>query len=137
VTTATSLLDSSAAIDLMRGRKPAVRAEFRATITAGRTVAISAIALFELRAGVEKSVAREREGTRLAWLLASPLEVWPFDADDAAEAGVLRVQLERLGAVIGPWDLLIAAQARRRGATLVTGNVREFTRVPGLAVLTW
>ena len=135
--TATSLLDSSAAIDLMRGGKPAVRAEFRATITAGRTVAISTIALFELRAGVEKSVAREREGVLLAWLLASPLEVWPFDADDAAEASVLRVQLERLGAVIGPWDLLIAAQARRRGATLVTGNVRELTRVPGVAVLAW
>ena len=130
------LLDSSAAIDLIRGRKPAVRAEFRAMIDAGRTIAISAIALFELRAGVEKSLAREREEARFSWLLASPLEVWPFDAEDAIEAGVLRVFLERHGAIIGPWDLLIAAQARRRGASLITGNGREFGRVPGLDAVT-
>jgi tRNA(fMet)-specific endonuclease VapC len=137
VTAGAYLLDSSAAIDLIRGRKPAIRVEFRAAILAGRTVAISAIALFELRAGVEKSLAREREEARLSSLLASPLEVWPFDAGDAAEAGVLRVLLERRGAMIGPWDLLIAAQARRRGAALITGNLREFARVPGLAVMAW
>jgi tRNA(fMet)-specific endonuclease VapC len=45
--------------------------------------------------------------------------------------------LERAGTPIGPYDLLIAAQALRSGSTLVTANVREFRRVPGLAVEDW
>jgi predicted nucleic acid-binding protein len=61
----------------------------------------------------------------------------PFDADDAEEAGDIRSALERSGKPIGPYDLLIATQARRRGAILVTANEREFTRVPGLSVENW
>jgi tRNA(fMet)-specific endonuclease VapC len=52
-------------------------------------------------------------------------------------AGDLRAELERAGTPIGPYDLLIAAQALRSGSTLVTANVREFRRVPGLAVEDW
>jgi hypothetical protein len=49
----------------------------------------------------------------------------------------LRAQLERAGTPIGPYDALIAAQARRRSALLATANTREFTRVPGLKVVDW
>ena len=63
--------------------------------------------------------------------------VLPFDAEDAAHAGDIRAHLERKGTPIGPYDYLIAAQARRRGATLVTANRREFERVPGLMVADW
>ena len=53
------------------------------------------------------------------------------------DAGDIRVTLERAGAPIGPFDILIAAQARRRGALLVTANGREFGRVPGLRFDDW
>jgi tRNA(fMet)-specific endonuclease VapC len=61
----------------------------------------------------------------------------PFDIEDAREAGEIRAVLEASGQPIGPYDTLIAAQARRRRATLATLNVREFERVPGLRVEDW
>ena len=61
----------------------------------------------------------------------------PFDDEDAAHAGEIRVTLEAKGTPIGPFDYLIAAQARRRGIALVTLNRREFDRVPGLIVVDW
>jgi tRNA(fMet)-specific endonuclease VapC len=60
-----------------------------------------------------------------------------FDVAAAEHYGDLRAELERRGQTIGPLDLLIAAHARSLGATLVTGNTREFRRVPKLAVLSW
>jgi tRNA(fMet)-specific endonuclease VapC len=61
----------------------------------------------------------------------------PFDAEDALAYGRLRAALERKGQMPGELDCLIAAQAVARGLVLVTGNVREFKRVPGLAVENW
>jgi tRNA(fMet)-specific endonuclease VapC len=52
-------------------------------------------------------------------------------------AGDIRADLEKAGTPIGHYDILIAAQARRHGATLVTANAREFARVPGLLVANW
>jgi len=69
--------------------------------------------------------------------LALDATPWPFEPDDAEEAGDIRADIERAGAPIGPYDVLIAAQARRRGALLVTANTREFTRVPGLRTEDW
>ena len=60
-----------------------------------------------------------------------------FDPEDAREAGVVRATLDSAGTLIGAYDVLLAGQARRRGLTLVTGNVREFARVPGLEVENW
>jgi tRNA(fMet)-specific endonuclease VapC len=73
----------------------------------------------------------------LAEFLAPGFVVLPFDAEDATQAGDIRVHLESKGTPIGPYDYLIAAQARSRGATLVTLNTREFARVPGLLVTDW
>ncbi len=79
----------------------------------------------------------------------NPIVCWPnfwrrsvvlsFQAEDAAHAGAIRAELESKGTPIGHYDYLIAAQARRRGAALVTANIREFARVPGLLLmdLTW
>jgi tRNA(fMet)-specific endonuclease VapC len=61
----------------------------------------------------------------------------PFDIEDSREAGEIRAVLEARGRSIGPYDTLIAAQARRRHATLVTLNAREFERVPQLSVEGW
>lgn len=62
---------------------------------------------------------------------------WPFEPEDAEEAGEIRAELERAGTPIGPHDVLIAAQARRRSALLVTANTTEFIRVPRLRIADW
>jgi predicted nucleic acid-binding protein len=77
------------------------------------------------------------EARLLERFLGLGVDVLPFDAEDAAHAGDIRGYLETKGTPIGPYDCLIAAQARRRGATLVTANVRQFARVPGLMVTDW
>jgi tRNA(fMet)-specific endonuclease VapC len=65
------------------------------------------------------------------------VQVLDFEADDAEEAGDIRAALERAGTPIGPYDVLIAAQARRRGAVLAMANRREFARVPRLTTEDW
>ena len=65
------------------------------------------------------------------------LEFVPFDTSDARSAGAVRAELESSGLPIGPYDILIAGQARIRGLVLVTANAREFARVDGLAREDW
>jgi tRNA(fMet)-specific endonuclease VapC len=101
------------------------------------TLALSSIVLFELRYGVANSARRKENTDRLAVFLQAPIEVLPFEPEDAEAAGELRAELKRAGTPIGPYDLLIAAQARRRGAKLVTANTGEFSRVPGLVTEDW
>jgi tRNA(fMet)-specific endonuclease VapC len=97
---------------------------------------VSTIGLAELFYGVAKSSRPQHMRQSLEALLTQ-LHVLNFDAGDAANAGQIREELRRAGTPIGPHDMLIAAQARARGFTLVTGNTREFERVPGLRVENW
>jgi len=70
-----------------------------------------------------------------ALLKLIPIE--PLTLEDASHYAKIRSALENKGLGIGPMDTLIAAQAVRLGATLVTRNTREFSRVPGLKVENW
>jgi tRNA(fMet)-specific endonuclease VapC len=83
-----------------------------------------------------QSATRQEFGTA-APFLSGDLTTIQFDEQDAPIAGDLRRTLEAAGTPIGAYDLLIAAQALRTGATLVTANVAEFARVPGLAWEDW
>jgi tRNA(fMet)-specific endonuclease VapC len=103
----------------------------------GTEIGFSAVAVFELRYGHARSDRLALSDRLLAEFLAPGIVILPFDAEDAAHAGDIRAHLESMGTPIGPYDCLIAAQARRRGATLVTANGREFARVPGLVVMDW
>lgn len=98
---------------------------------------LSAIVAFELWYGVAKSQRKATNAQRLEAFLAGPLEWIPFDADDARAAGDVRAELEDAGTPIGAYDVQLAAQARRRGATLVTSNVSEFRPVAGLKWEGW
>jgi tRNA(fMet)-specific endonuclease VapC len=69
--------------------------------------------------------------------LLSIIPTFEFTDADAYETGVLRAELAREGTPIGPFDVCIAGQARARKLTMVTSNVREFERVPGLRVENW
>lgn len=90
--------------------------------------------MHELYFGAYRSQRRERN---LALVDALRFEVLPLDLEDARQAGEVRASLAALGTPIGAYDVLIAGQARARGLVLVTRNVREFSRVPGLACDNW
>ncbi len=101
------------------------------------TVGIPAVVLYEMWYGIRKSARPAANAAVLANFLALDVTVWPFEVDDAEEAGDIRAALERTGTPIGPYDILIAAQARRRNAVLITANERELARVPGLKTENW
>ena len=130
-------LDTNIAIYVINRRVPAVRLRLAEQLRLGTEIGFSAVALFELRYGLARSDRRIEADRLLAEFFAPGIAILPFDAEDAAHAGDIRADLEAKGTPIGHYDYLIAAQARRRGATLVTANVREFERVPGLLVVNW
>jgi tRNA(fMet)-specific endonuclease VapC len=130
-------LDTNIAIYVINRRFPSVRLRLAEQLRLGTEIGLSAIALFELRYGHARSDRRAESDRLLAEFLAPGIAVLPFDAEDAAHAGDIRAYLESKGTPIGPFDTLIAAQARRRSATLVTANGGEFARVPGLMVVDW
>jgi tRNA(fMet)-specific endonuclease VapC len=68
---------------------------------------------------------------------AARLEIAPFDALSAMHFGQLRSELASTERLIGPYEMMIAGHARSLGLILVTNNVREFERVPGLRVENW
>lgn len=99
-------------------------------------MAISAITLSELLHGAEKS-SRVADNLRAVEDFTSRLEVLPYTAKASQHYGQIRASLEQAGRPIGVNDLHIAAHARSEGLTLVTNNLGEFTRIPGLLVENW
>jgi len=130
------LLDTNACIALINGSPPNVRPRLEQALKDGASVAVSAVVAFELWYGAAKS-ARRQANRRLETFFAGPLELVPFDDEDARAAGEVRAALESAGTPIGAYDLLIAGQALRYDATLVTANTAEFSRVSELRWEDW
>jgi tRNA(fMet)-specific endonuclease VapC len=99
-------------------------------------VLISTIVLAELRYGIAASRRREANLSKLELFIAQ-FETVPFDEHAASAYGSIRAYLRAMGKPIGPLDTLIAAHAKALAATLVTNNVAEFSRVPGLTLENW
>lgn len=130
-------LDTNVVIGFLNGNPPALVGRLTDELMQGSTLALSVVSLFELHYGVAKSSRRAENRDRLVLFRQLPIAVLAFDEQDAEEAGKVRASLTAAGSPIGPYDVLIAAQARRRNATLATANVREFSRVDGLSVVDW
>ena len=124
-------LDSSAVIHYFKGAGRVVENLQR---TAPHELAIPAVVLYELEAGVARldNPKRRREALNL---LARAVRILAFD--EAAAKAAVRTELERKGRGIGPMDTLIAGTALANSATLVTHNTREFARVRGLRLVDW
>ena len=128
------LLDTCIVSAAMRGEPHALLNRIAGIAT--ERLYLSALVLGELVTGAEL-------GTRRATTLAAVRDVTagmtplPFDANAATAYGRIRAALERKGILIGPMDMLIAAQAVAHGLVLVTDNLREFRRVPGLVCENW
>ena len=126
------LLDTNTLIFAARDRPSAVRRRLQAV--SPDDVAVSSIAIAELWFGAEKSDDPSRK--RAAWkAFLEPYSVLPFDRAAAEEHARLRYLLRH--APIGERDLLVAAIATANGLRVVTNNLAEFKRVPGLTVEDW
>lgn len=128
------LLDTNICIYLIKTHPPEMLEKFKKHRP--QDVAISIITLFELEYGVEKSQQQHRAQKALEQFLL-PLNILDLDRAAASEAAIIRAQLERNGTTIGPYDTLIAGQARSQALTLVTNNTREFERINGLTLENW
>ena len=128
------LLDTNICIYLMKNTYPKLTE--RLFSYSPSQMAVSSITVFELEYGAAKSQWSEKTRLNLELFLA-PFTIIPFDGKDAVIAGQVRRYLEKEGTPIGPYDLQIAAQALSRDMTVITHNVNEFKRVPGIKTEDW
>ncbi|OBQ17251.1 type II toxin-antitoxin system VapC family toxin [Anabaena sp. AL93] len=131
------LLDTNICIYLIRQKPEKVIARFQTLSISD--IGISSITVAELEYGVYKSQQQEKNKNALMQFLL-PLEIIEFSQNAAVIYGCIRSDLERKGLVIGLMDMLIAliaAHAMSLGVTLVTNNIREFSRIPKLSLENW
>ena len=127
------LLDTNTVINTMKNRPQQVRAKFKQH---QGQMAISTVTLGELIFGAEHSEQVERNLSDIEAMVAR-LEVLAFDSRAAYHFGQIRSALYKKARPIGPYDMMIAGHARACGIVLVTSNLKEFERVPGLLVENW
>jgi tRNA(fMet)-specific endonuclease VapC len=128
------LLDTNTCIYIHRQRPAGVLTRFQ-RLRAGEA-AVSTVTYGELLFGAEKSSGRER-ALKVIEDFVSVVRVLPVLPETARTYGGIRAFLEAKGQPIGGNDLWIAAHAKTMNLTLVTNNVREFDRVPGLKIQNW
>jgi len=128
-----SMLDTNICIAIMKGNP---RARTKLSQLSPDMVCISSIVLAELSYGVQKGLHQEQNKQALAdFLTICPVLDWPGEAAEAY--GQIRANLESQGRTIGANDLLIAAHAVHWNTVLVTHNINEFSKVPGLIIEDW
>ncbi|MHC8409040.1 type II toxin-antitoxin system tRNA(fMet)-specific endonuclease VapC [Pseudomonas sp. Hz4] len=127
------MLDTNICIFTIKNKPQIVREAFNRH---NGQLCMSAVTLMELIYGAEKSATPEKNLGVIEGF-AARLEVLPFDNEAATHTGMIRSELAKAGTPIGPYDHMIAGHARSRGFIVVTNNLREFERVPGLRVEDW
>lgn len=127
------LLDTCYCIEVIRNRSAAPVERFN---TEADALCISTVVLTELLFGAAKSTD-PATGRAEVQKFADRLEVLAYDEPAAHHTGLIRADLRRRGATIDSYDAMIAGQARSRGLTVVTGNLREFQRVDDLQCEDW
>jgi tRNA(fMet)-specific endonuclease VapC len=131
----TYLLDTNSCVEQLR-RGPTSSLSVRLSQAAPGDVVLCSVVVAELLFGALRS-AKPAEGLTQVQNFCRGFSSLPFDDSSAAEYGEIRAHLIRVGLPIGPNDLMIASIARANQLILVTHNVVEFSRVPGLTVEDW
>ena len=127
------MLDTNIVIYTVKNRPQRVREAFKRH---QNQMCISTVTVGEMIYGAERSAQPERNMADIEGL-AARLEVSPFDVGAAVHFGQVRAELYAQGRPIGPYDMMIAGHARSVGLILVTNNMKEFERVPGLRLENW
>ena len=128
------LLDTNICIFIINKKPVHVLEKLRSVIE--QNIYLSSITVAELQFGVYNSQHVEKNRISLTEFL-SPFEIISFNDIDAEHFGIIRSQLKKEGKVIGPYDMLIAAQAVARNLILVTNNKDEFLRINELKIEDW
>ena len=128
------LLDTNICIYIIKKKPAKVFDKFK-NLTIG-DVGISSITLAELQYGIEKSSSPTKNKEALEKFL-TPIEIVDYGYAATVEYGIIRAELEKKGIPIGSLDTLIASHAKSLDVILVTNNVREFDRIPGLKIENW
>ncbi len=128
------LLDTNICIYIIKKKPPQVLKKFKTFKI--NDLGISSITLAELEFGVQLSAYPEQNQEALSQFIG-PLEILPFDDRAAISYGKVRAYLQQRGLKIGAMDMLIAAQAKSLSIPLVTNNLKEFKRIPGLLLENW
>jgi len=129
----TYMLDTNICIYVMKNYPLALLEKFNSL---AEQLCVSSITLGELHYGAEKSARRVNNLTAIEHFVAR-LDVLPFGAKAAAHYGQVRAELERAGTPCGPHDMQIGGHARSEGLIVVTNNMREFGRMPGIRAESW
>lgn len=127
------MLDTNIVIYTMKNRPQKIKKQFKRH---EGQMSISVVTLGELIFGAEHSQQVERNLADIE-AFSARLEVLPFDSKAAYHFGEIRAASYKVGMPLGPYDMMIAGHARSSGLILVTNNVKEFARVPGLLVENW
>jgi tRNA(fMet)-specific endonuclease VapC len=127
------MLDTNICIYVNKNRPPEIREAFNRHAD---QLCISTVTWGELVYGAEHS-AKPEENLAVIEGMSARLQVLAFGTHDANHFGQIRSERYRVGNSIGPYDMMIAGHARARGLVLVTNNLREFERVPGLRTENW
>ncbi len=128
------LLDTNTCI-FIKNKKP-IHVLDRLREALNQKICLSSITIAELQFGVYNSRSIEKNRNSLTEFLA-PFEILDFDDQDAEMYGMIRSQLKKEGKLIGPYDMLIAAQALAKDLILVTNNTDEFRRIKNLKIQDW
>jgi tRNA(fMet)-specific endonuclease VapC len=127
------MLDTDICIYVMKNHPAELRRRFNRF---AEQLCISSITLAELYYGAEKS-ARVPENIAAIDEFTARLDVLAFSPKASRHYGQIRTELERAGTPVGAHDMLIGAHARAEGLIIVTNNLREFTRMPGVRAENW
>lgn len=128
------LLDTNICIYIIK-RKPPEVLEILKT-KSNHEIFVSSITVAELEYGVAKSNSPQKNKIALIEFL-SIFNILPFDDNDAVEFGLIKAEMSKQGNLIGPMDLLIAAQAKAKNLILVTNNLKEFERINTIRIENW
>ncbi len=130
------LLDTNTCIFIKNKKPITVLKKLEQVIRKREELYLSSISVAKLQYGVYNSQSIEKNRISLVEFLV-PFEILDFDDTDAEVFGKIRAELKKQGRIIGPYDMLIAAQAIARDLILVTNNVDEFNRIAGLKLEDW
>jgi tRNA(fMet)-specific endonuclease VapC len=127
------VLDTNTLIYYFKGQGQV--AENFANVSA-QEISIPTIVFFELQVGIAKSTSPAKRTQQLQELM-SRVNLVLFEREAALAAAKIRAELEQQGTPIGQMDVLIAGTAIALQSTLVTHNIKEFSRVSGLKIVDW
>lgn len=131
------MLDTNICSFIMRERPAEVLAKLQACVDAQQRIVISAITYAEMRFGSIGKKASPKHAGVVSAFVARLDGILPWDAAAVDETTRVRIELASYGTPIGDNDSAIAGHALAAGTVLVTNNVREFKRVPGLRIEDW